>query len=84
MHEHEYRPFVLTLVVFALCFVGLAISVFPNIVPPDISLQEAASPPSSQLFMLVGTAIAMPLIIGYTAYAYWVFRGKMDPESGYH
>ena len=84
IHDHEYRPFVLTLVIFALCFVGLAISLYPNIVPPDISLQEAASPASSQLFMLVGTAITMPLILGYSAYAYWIFRGKMDPDSGYH
>ena len=84
LHQHEYRPFVLTLVVFALCFVGLAISLYPNIVPPSITLQEAASPPSSQVFMLVGTAIAMPLILGYTAYAYWIFRGKIDPENSYH
>ena len=84
LHDHEYRPFVLTLMIFALCFAGLAISVFPNIVPPDITLQEAASPESSQLFMLVGTSISMPLILGYTAYAYWIFRGKMDPDSGYH
>jgi len=84
LHHHEYRPFVLTLAVFALCFVGLAISLYPHIVPPSVTLQEAASPPSSQLFMLVGTAIAMPLIIAYTAYAYWVFRGKIDPAHGYH
>jgi len=84
VHHHEYRPFVLTLVLFALCFVGLAISLFPNIVPPSVSMQAAAAPPSSQIFMLVGVAITMPLIIGYTAYAYWIFRGKIDPEHGYH
>ena len=84
VHHHEYRPFVLTLVVFALCFVGLAISLYPNIVPPSITLQEAAAPEKSQVFMLVGTAVAMPLIIGYTAYAYWIFRGKIDPAHGYH
>ena len=84
LHHHEYRPFVLTLALFALCFAGLAISLFPHIVPPAITLQEAASPPSSQLFMLVGVAIAMPLIIAYTAYAYWIFRGKIDPAHGYH
>ena len=84
LHHHEYRPFVLTLAVFALCFVGLAVSLFPYIVPPSITLQAAASPPSSQLFMLVGTVIALPLILGYTAYAYWIFRGKIDPANGYH
>lgn len=84
VHHHEYRPFVLSLVLFALCFVGLAISLYPMIVPPSITLQQAASPRSSQLFMLVGVAIAMPLIIGYTTYTYWIFRGKIDPAHGYH
>lgn len=84
VHHHEYRPFVLTLLLFALCFVGLAISLYPNIVPPSITLQAAAAPPSSQMFMLVGVAITMPLIIAYTAYAYWIFRGKIDPAHGYH
>ncbi len=84
VHHHEYRPFVLTLILFALCFVGLSISLFPYIVPPSITVWDAASPPKSQWFMLVGVIFTMPLIIGYTAYAYWVFRAKVDADTGYH
>ncbi len=84
VHDHEYRPFVLSLVLFALCFVGLSISLYPNIVPPSLTMFETASPPKSQWFMLVGVAITMPMIIAYTAYAYWIFRGKIDPAHGYH
>ena len=84
IHNHEYRPFVLALVLFGLCFVGLGICMFPYIVPTEVTLWEAAAPRNSQIFMLVGAAILMPVILAYTAYAYWVFRGKMDPDAGYH
>ena len=84
MHHHEYRPFVLSLALFALCFFGLSVSLYPNIVPPSLTMFEAASPAKSQLFMLVGVAITMPMIVAYTAYAYWIFRGKIDPAHGYH
>ncbi|PRY92884.1 cytochrome bd-I ubiquinol oxidase subunit 2 apoprotein [Hasllibacter halocynthiae] len=84
VHRHEYWPFVLALAMFALCFVGLGISIFPYIVPTEVTLWEAAAPYESQLFMIVGAGILLPLILGYTAYAYWVFRGKVDPEAGYH
>jgi len=84
IHKHEYRPFVLSLLLFALCFVGLMISLYPTIVPPSITLWDAAAPAKSQKFMLVGTLFTLPLIIGYTAYAYWVFRGKINPADGYH
>ena len=84
LHHHEYRPFVLSLALFALCFLGLSVSLYPNIVPPSLTMFEAASPAKSQIFMLVGVAITMPMIIGYTAYAYWIFRGKIDPAHGYH
>ncbi|MEO0637756.1 MAG: cytochrome d ubiquinol oxidase subunit II [Pseudomonadota bacterium] len=84
VHHHEYRPFVLALILFTLCFVGLGICMFPYIVPTEITLWEAAAPRNSQIFMLIGVAINLPLIIGYTGYAYWVFRGKVDPNEGYH
>ena len=84
VHHHEYRPFVLALVMFALCFAGLGICMFPFIVPVEVTLWEAAAPFASQMFMLVGAAVLIPVILGYTAYAYWVFRGKIDPEAGYH
>ena len=79
----ELAPFLLSLALFLLSFVGLGISMFPYIVPPSITLWQAASPSSSQVFMLVGVAIMVPIILAYTGYAYWVFRGKVGHE-GYH
>ena len=78
------RPFVLALAMFALCFGGLGICMFPFIVPVEITLWEATAPRASQIFMLVGASVLIPVILAYTAYAYWVFRGKIDPEAGYH
>lgn len=76
-------PFLLTLALFALAFAGLGISLFPFIVPDSIAIWDAAAPEKSQVFMLVGTAIIMPVILAYTAWAYWVFRGKVGTH-GYH
>ena len=73
-----------TIGLFALCFAGLGIGITPYIVPRAITIQEAAAPDSSLLFMLVGAVILLPLILAYTAYSYWVFRGKVDPDAGYH
>ncbi|MGB3455024.1 MAG: cytochrome d ubiquinol oxidase subunit II [Litorimonas sp.] len=84
VHHHEYRPFLLSLALFALCFVGLGISIFPDLIPPDVTILDAATPYNSQIFMFVGAVFLLPLILGYTAYAYWVFRGKTDPDEGYH
>jgi cytochrome d ubiquinol oxidase subunit II len=81
---HDLAPFLLTLGLFALCFVGLCISLWPYIIPTSVTLWEAAAPASSQWFMLVGALVMLPLILGYTGYAYWVFRGKLDPDQGYH
>ena len=83
-HHHEYRPFILSLLLFALCFVGLGISMFPNIIPPSVSILDAATPFRSQIFVFIGACFLIPLILGYTAFAYWVFRGKVDPDEGYH
>ncbi len=69
---------------FILGFVGLGISMFPYIVPVEVTIWEAAAPRNSQIFMLVGAAVLIPVILTYTAYSYWVFRGKMDPKEGYH
>ena len=80
---HELAPFLLTLSIFLLCFIGLGISVFPYVIPGAVTIWEAATERSSQLFMLVGTAIVMPMILGYTAWTYYVFRGKVKAD-GYH
>ncbi len=81
--QAELAPFVLALGIFLLSFAGLGISMFPYLVPPSVTIWDAASPPASQLFMLVGVAIMVPIILAYTGYAYWVFRGKVGHE-GYH
>ena len=77
-------PFLSALGLFVLCFIGIGISFYPHIVPPDLTIAQAAAPDSSLAFALVGTVVLVPLILGYTAYAYWVFRGKVDPDEGYH
>ncbi len=80
----DLQPFLASLSLFVLCFIGIGISFYPHIVPPGLTIAEAAAPDSSLKFALVGTVVLIPLILGYTAYAYWVFRGKVDPEEGYH
>ncbi|AZE49498.1 Cytochrome d ubiquinol oxidase subunit II [Pseudomonas chlororaphis] len=80
----HYTPFLLTLVLIFLGYSGLGISLWPNIVPPSISIWDAASPPQSQGFLLVGTLFIIPFILGYTFWSYYVFRGKVTPEDGYH
>jgi cytochrome d ubiquinol oxidase subunit II len=80
---HDAGPFLLTLSLFGLSLLGLGISMWPDLIPGRLSIWDAAAPASSQSFMLVGAAVLLPLILGYTAWAYWVFRGKVAHE-GYH
>jgi cytochrome d ubiquinol oxidase subunit II len=80
---HERWPFQLALGLFGLSFVGLGISIFPYVVPGAVTIWQAAAPDSSLIFMLVGAAVLVPIILTYTGYAYWVFRGKVG-EEGYH
>lgn len=77
-------PFPSAIGLFLLCFAGLGIGIAPYIVPRAITIHQAAAPDKSLMFMLIGALILLPMIIGYTAYAYWVFRGKVDPDAGYH
>lgn len=81
--RREFRPFLLSLALFALCFVGLGISFYPHIVPKSVTIWEAAAPEESLAFLLVGAAVLLPMILAYTAYSYWVFRGKVNSKSGY-
>jgi len=80
----HYRPFVLTLVLIFLGYSGLGISLWPNIIPPSVTIWEAAAPPQSQGFALVGALFIIPFILMYTAWSYYVFRGKVTPDQGYH
>lgn len=80
----DASPFLLTLSFFVLGFVGLVIGIWPNIIPPSLDIWEAASPPSTQVFTLVGLLVLLPIILGYTAWSYSVFRGKVRADAGYH
>jgi cytochrome bd ubiquinol oxidase subunit II len=82
--DKHLQPFLAALGLFVLSFVGLGISFYPYIVPGALTIEEAAAPDSSLAFLLVGAAVLIPVILAYTGYAYWVFRGKIDPEEGYH
>ncbi len=82
--EVHRRPFLLTLGLIFLGFSGLGISIWPNIIPPDISFWQAAAPPQSQGFMLVGALLIIPIILVYTFWSYYVFRGKVQHGEGYH
>ena len=77
-------PFLAAQAMFVLSFIGLGISFYPYIVPPSLTIAQAAAPDASLGFLLAGALVLVPMILAYTAYAYWVFRGKVDPESGYH
>ncbi|MBU2533516.1 MAG: cytochrome d ubiquinol oxidase subunit II [Alphaproteobacteria bacterium] len=82
--DRDWQPFLSALALFILCFIGLGISFYPYIVPPTVTIWDAAAPDSSLMFLLVGAAVLIPLILLYTAYAYWVFRGKVREGEGYH
>jgi cytochrome bd ubiquinol oxidase subunit II len=82
--RRDVLPFLATLALFLLGYLGLAISTFPFLVPPDLTIWEAAAAPASQAFMLVGTLVLLPVILGYTAFNYWLFRGKVSEGAGYH
>jgi cytochrome d ubiquinol oxidase subunit II len=80
----EKAPFILSLILFILSYLGLGISLFPNVVPPHIDIWQAAAPDESLSFLLVGASVLLPLTLGYTIYVYWVFRGKTAADAGYH
>jgi cytochrome bd ubiquinol oxidase subunit II len=82
--RHDSVPFVSAIALYMLGFLGLAISNLPYLVPPTVTIWQAAAHPSSQLFMLVGTLVLLPVILAYTVFVYWTFRGKIRPGEGYH
>lgn len=82
--EQSVRPFLYALCIVFLGFTGLGISIWPNIVPPSISIWQAAAPPQSQGFMLVGTLFILPVILMYTFWNYYVFSGKVKLGESYH
>lgn len=80
----DYKPFLSAVVLFLLCFIGLGISLFPYVVPFAVTIWQGAAPDGSLGFLLVGTLVLLPAVLGYTAYAYYVFRGKVKAGEGYH
>jgi len=82
--KREAAPFLAALGLFAMCYLGLGISIVPMIVPYTVTLWAAASAAKSQAFMVIGTLFLLPIIVMYTGWSYWVFRGKVRAGSGYH
>ncbi len=80
---HHYTPFLMALALFGLGLAGLGVSLYPFVVPPSVSIWDAAAPHDSLAFMLPGVLVMVPIILAYTGYSYWVFRGKTGHE-GYH
>jgi cytochrome bd ubiquinol oxidase subunit II len=83
MGKGEFTPFLYGIGLFGLSYLGIAISLFPMIVPHHFSLEQAASDPGTQGFLGVGTLFLLPIILTYTAWSYWVFRGKVRGDAGY-
>jgi cytochrome d ubiquinol oxidase subunit II len=77
-------PFVSAIAIFLLAFLGLVVSNVPYLVPPVMTVWDAASHPSSQVFYLIGASILLPMILAYTVLVFWLFRGKLGPGEGYH
>jgi cytochrome d ubiquinol oxidase subunit II len=80
----EVRPFLWSISLFVMSYIGIAISLWPMIVPHHYTLWQAASSPDTQAFLLVGTMFLLPVILMYTGWSYWVFRGKVRADIGYH
>jgi cytochrome d ubiquinol oxidase subunit II len=82
--RREALPFLGTIALFLLGYLGLVISNFPYIVPPSMTIWQAAAAPATQIFMLLGTLVMLPIVIGYTIFVYWTFSGKVRQGEGYH
>lgn len=82
--QRDVAPFVGAMGLFVMCYLGLAISLWTYVVPHQLTLWQAAASPKSQAFLLVGTAFLLPVILTYTGWSYWVFRGKVRGDMAYH
>ena len=81
---YEAPPFLAAIALFLLGYLGLVISNFPYLVPPSLTVWETAAAPASQIFMLLGTLVLLPMILGYVAFVYWLFWGKVREGESYH
>jgi cytochrome d ubiquinol oxidase subunit II len=82
--DRHAAPFIAAMGLFLMCYLGLAVSLFPYIVPHALTLWDAAGAPQAQAFLLIGTLFLIPIIFTYTGWSYWVFRGKVRGDVGYH
>lgn len=82
--RHEKSPFVWTILILLLSFLGLANSLYPNLVPPSVSALEASASSKTLVFMLAGIGMLIPVILVYNAYQYLVFRGKVSADAYHH
>jgi cytochrome bd ubiquinol oxidase subunit II len=80
----EASPFFAAIGLFLLGYLGLVISIFPYLVPPTLTVWQTAAVPASQIFMLIGTLLLLPVILGYVGFIYWIFRGKVREGESYH
>lgn len=82
--RRPFLPFAGSIGLFLLSFAGLAISEYPYLIPGQLTVADAAAAPESQMFLLVGTLALLPVVLGYTVFVYWTFRGRLKPGEGYH
>ena len=82
--RRDVLPFVASIGLFLLGYLGLVISSYPYLVPPSLTVWQTAAAPSSQIFMLIGTVFLLPIILGYIIFIYWIFRGKVREGESYH
>jgi cytochrome d ubiquinol oxidase subunit II len=82
--RRDVLPFLATMALFLLGYLGLVISNFPYLVPPSLTIWDTAAVPASQIFMLLGTLLLLPIVIGYIVFIYWLFRGKVREGESYH
>jgi cytochrome d ubiquinol oxidase subunit II len=82
--RRDVLPFITTIALFLLGYLGLVISLFPYLVPPSLTIWDTAAAPSSQIFMLLGTLLLLPFVLGYVVFVYWLFRGKVRAGETYH
>ena len=81
---HHHRPFIGALLFYVSGYLGLAAGFAPFVVPYALTYRQAAAADNALALMLAGTVVVLPLILGYTAWVYWIFRGKVTPDAGYH
>jgi len=82
--DHDILPFLASITLFLLGYLGLLISNFPYLVPPSLTIWQTAAAPATHIFMLMGTLVMLPIILGYTIFVYWIFGGKLREGEGYH